>query len=131
MRTAQAIDVASRTLLAEIDVDNPNGELLPGSYAEVHLNVATTVPTLKVPVSALIFRTEGLQVATVTNDRIKLVAVVPGRDFGSDVEIASGLAGSEQVVSDPPDSLVDGVAVRVVPAPGAAPGAAAAAGAPR
>ena len=123
-RTAQSIDVASRTLLAEIDVDNPKGELLPGSYAEVHLRLATPAPTLKVPVSALIFRAEGLQVATVANDRIRIVPVTAGRDFGSDVEISAGLAGDERVVVNPPDSLVDGVAVRVVTPPANSGGAA-------
>ncbi|HEX7140493.1 MAG TPA: efflux RND transporter periplasmic adaptor subunit, partial [Vicinamibacterales bacterium] len=118
-RTAQSIDVASRTLLIEIDVDNPKGELLSGSYAEVHLKLPTPRPTLKLPVSALIFRTEGLQVATVSDDRIHMVPVTAGRDYGSDVEIVSGLNGSERVVVNPPDSLVDGVAVRVVAQPAA------------
>jgi RND family efflux transporter MFP subunit len=122
-RTSQAIDVASRTLLTEIDVDNPKGELLPGSYAEVHLKLPTPASSLQVPVSALIFRTEGLQVATVKGDRVQIVTVVAGRDFGSDVEIASGLTGTEQVVANPPDSLVDGVRVRVVPAAAASAGA--------
>jgi RND family efflux transporter MFP subunit len=118
-RTSQSIDVASRTLLTEIDVDNPKGELLPGSYAEVHLKLPTPRPTLKLPVSALIFRTEGLQVATVSGDRIRMVPVTAGRDYGSDVEITSGLSGSERIVVNPPDSLVDGVAVRVVAQPAA------------
>jgi RND family efflux transporter MFP subunit len=122
-RTSQAIDVASRTLLTEIDVDNPKGELLPGSYAEVHLKLPTPASSLQVPVSALIFRTEGLQVATVKGDRVQIVTVVAGRDFGSDVEIVSGLTGTEQVVANPPDSLVDGVRVRVVPAAAASSGA--------
>jgi RND family efflux transporter MFP subunit len=121
-RTAQSIDVASRTLLSEIDVDNPKGELLPGSYAEVHLKLPSPAPTLKLPAGALIFRTEGLQVAAVVGDRIRMTPVIAGRDFGSDVEIASGLSGSERVVVNPPDSLVDGVTVRVV-APAAASGA--------
>ncbi|HEV3059934.1 MAG TPA: efflux RND transporter periplasmic adaptor subunit [Vicinamibacterales bacterium] len=122
-RTSQSIDVASRTLLTEIDVDNPKGELLPGSYAEVHLKLPTPAASLQVPVSALIFRTEGLQVATVKGDRVQIVTVVAGRDFGSDVEIVSGLTGTEQVVANPPDSLVDGVRVRVVPAVAASAGA--------
>jgi RND family efflux transporter MFP subunit len=121
-RTAQSIDVASRTLLVEIDVDNPRGELLPGSYAEVHLKLPTPKPTLKLPVSTLIFRAEGLQVATVTNDRIRMVLVTAGRDFGSEVEIVSGLTGSERIVLNPPDSLVDGAAVRVVALPATAGG---------
>jgi RND family efflux transporter MFP subunit len=123
-RTSQAIDVASRTLLIEIDVDNPKGELLPGSYAEVHLKLPAPASSLQVPASSLIFRTEGLQVATVNGDRVRIVPVVAGRDFGSDVEIVSGLTGAEQVVANPPDSLVDGVHVRVVPAASASAGAA-------
>lgn len=112
-RTAQSIDVASRTLLTEVDVDNAKGELLPGSYAEVHLKMPTPTSTLKVPVNALIFKTEGLQVATVRGDRIALVPVVAGRDFGNEVEIVSGLKGDERIVVNPPDSLENGVTVRV------------------
>jgi RND family efflux transporter MFP subunit len=124
VRTSQAIDVASRTLLTEIDVDNPKGELLTGSYAEVHLKLPSPAASLQVPASALIFRTEGLQVATVKGDRVQIATVVAGRDFGSDVEIVSGLTGAEQVVANPPDSLVDGVQVRVVRAQAAGAGAA-------
>ena len=112
-RTAQAIDVASRTLLTEIDVDNPHGELLPGSYAEVHLQLPTPAATLKIPVSALIFKSEGLQVATLKGDRVAIVPITAGRDFGSDVEIVNGLTGSERIIANPPDSLTDGTVVRV------------------
>jgi RND family efflux transporter MFP subunit len=115
-RTAQAIDVASRTLLTEIDVDNEKGELLPGSYADVHLKLPTAASTLKIPVSALIFRADGLQVAILKGDRIAIVPITVGRDFGSDVEVVSGLSGTEQVVANPPDSLTDGATVRVAPA---------------
>ena len=115
-RTAQAIDVASRTLLTEIDVDNAKGELLPGSYAEVHLKLPTPTSTLKLPVNALIFKTDGLQVAKVIGDRISLVSVTVGRDFGNDVEIVSGLTGTERIVVNPPDSLADGATVRVAEA---------------
>jgi len=115
-RTAQSIDVSSRTLLTEVDVDNTKGELLPGSFAEVHLKLPSPASTLKVPVNALIFKTEGLQVATVRGNRIALVTVVAGRDFGNEVEIVSGLKGDEQLVVNPPDSLEDGVTVRVAEA---------------
>jgi RND family efflux transporter MFP subunit len=115
VRTANAIDVASRTLLVEVDVDNPSGELLPGSYAEVHLKVPTGPQALIVPVSALIFRSEGLQAATVENgDRAKLVKITLGRDMGSEVEVTSGLSASDTVIVNPPDSLVTGETVRVV-----------------
>jgi RND family efflux transporter MFP subunit len=114
-RTSNAIDVASRTLLTEVDVDNPKGELLPGSYAEVHIKLATAATTLKLPVDALIFKADGLQVATVGGDnRVALVTVVAGRDFGDTVEILSGLSGGERVVANPPDSLTPGEVVRIV-----------------
>lgn len=121
VRTANAIDVASRTLLTELDVDNPKGELLPGSFAEVHIKLPGAAETMRLPVDALIFKTNDLQVATVIDgDRIRLVKVTAGRDFGETVEILSGLSGGERVVSNPPDSLAEGDVVRVA-APQAAP----------
>jgi len=114
-RTSSAIDVASRTLLTEIDVDNAKGELLPGSYAEVHIKLPSAAATMKLPVDALIFKTDGLQVATVdAANRVALVTVTAGRDFGDTVEIVAGLRGDERVVANPPDSLAPGQVVRVV-----------------
>jgi RND family efflux transporter MFP subunit len=114
VRTANAIDVGSRTLLTEIDVDNAKGELLPGSYAEVHIRLPGAETTLKLPVDALIFKTDGLQVATVTDDnRVALVTVVAGRDFGDSVEILSGLKDGQRVIANPPDSLTPGEQVRI------------------
>ncbi len=116
-RTAEAIDVNSRTLLTEIDVDNPKGELLPGSYCEVHLKLPTPGTTLKLPVNALIFRSEGLQVATVGADnRVALHTVSIGRDYGTAVEVLSGVGPADNVVLDPPDSLAAGTVVRTVKA---------------
>jgi RND family efflux transporter MFP subunit len=112
-RTAQSIDLSSRTLLTEFDVDNPKGELLPGSYAEVHLKLPSPASTLQLPVNALIFRSEGLQVATVIGDRVKFVPINVGRDFGNEVEVVSGLTGAERVIVNPPDSLTDGATVSV------------------
>jgi RND family efflux transporter MFP subunit len=113
VRTADAIDLASRTLLVEVDVDNASGELLPGAYAEVHLSVPSGVPALIVPVSALIFRSEGLQVGTVQNgNRAALAKITIGRDLGSEVEIVSGLSATDSVIANPPDSLVEGETVR-------------------
>jgi RND family efflux transporter MFP subunit len=118
VRTSGAIDVASRTLLVEVDVDNASGELLPGSFAEVHLKVASGPQALIVPVSALIFRSEaseGLQVATVKNgDSAQLVKITLGRDLGSEVEVVSGLSADDAVIINPPDSLVPGETVRIV-----------------
>jgi RND family efflux transporter MFP subunit len=118
VRTAQAIDVASRTLLAEIDVDNPNGELLPGSYARVHLKLQREVPTFKLPVSAFLFRSEGVRVAIVGEDnRVVLKPITLGRDFGTEVEVVAGLNGNETIIDNPPDSVESGQVVRVHAAP--------------
>lgn len=114
VRTSNAIDVSSRTLLTEIDIDNANGQLLAGSYAEVHLRLPTPATTMKLPVDALIFKGDGLQVATLdASNRVKMVNVTSGRDFGDSVEIVSGLTVHDRVVLNPPDSLVDGQTVRV------------------
>jgi RND family efflux transporter MFP subunit len=112
-RTSRAIDVASRTLLTEVDVDNPKGELLPGSYAEVHIKLPTPASTLKLPVTAIIFKAEGLQVAKVIGNRVKLTTVTLGRDFGNSVEVTGGVDTNDRIVETPPDSLQDGTVVRV------------------
>src|SRR6266481_4575185 len=114
VRTANAIDLATRTLLVEVDVDNPTGELLPGAYAEVHLAVPSGAPTFILPVSALIFRAQGLQVGVVKDgNRAQLANIILGRDFGSEVEVVSGLQADDQVIINPPDSLISGEEVRV------------------
>jgi RND family efflux transporter MFP subunit len=115
VRSSGAVDPATRTLLAEVDVDNRSGELLPGSYTEVHLNVSTNVPALIVPVSALILEPDGLHVATVdATNHAHIVRVTAGRDSGSTLEILGGLATGQFVIANPPDSLTDGELVRVV-----------------
>jgi RND family efflux transporter MFP subunit len=115
VRSSSAVDPATRTLLAEVDVDNRSGELLPGSYTEVHLNVSTNVPALIVPVSALIFEPDGLHVATVdATNHAHIVRVIAGRDSGSTMEVLGGLAPGQPVIANPPDSLTDGELVRVV-----------------
>ena len=114
VRTANAIDLATRTLLVEVDVDNATGELLPGAFAEVHLKLPTEIPSYILPVNALIFRAQGLQIATVDNgNRAKLVTIVLGRDFGATVEVVSGLSDADKVIVSPPDSLVDGEQVQI------------------
>ena len=115
VRTSDAVDPATRTLLAEVDVDNRSGELLPGSYTEVHLKVANPAPALIVPVSALILEPDGLHVGIVdATQHARIVRVTPGRDSGSTVEILGGLQPGQQVIANPPDSLTDGEQVRVV-----------------
>jgi RND family efflux transporter MFP subunit len=115
VRSSDAVDPATRTLLAEVDVDNRAGELLPGSYTEVHLHTSNPAPALIVPVSALILETDGLRVATVdANNIAHLAQVIAGRDMGSSIEIVGGLKQGEPVIANPPDSLTDGEKVHVV-----------------
>ena len=115
VRTADAIDPASRTLLVEIDLDNRSGELLPGSLAQVHFKTPLVGPTFIVPAAALVFRREGSQVGTVINGNVAhLVPVVIGEDDGASVQIVSGLNPGDQIIQDPPDSLIEGEKVTVV-----------------
>jgi RND family efflux transporter MFP subunit len=113
VRTSNAINLASRTLLTEIDVNNPTGELLSGSYTEVHLKVRGQSSSYLVPVSTLIFRSQGLQVAVVKNGSVTLAPITPGRDFGEQIEVVSGLKGDEALIVNPPDSIVSGQKVQV------------------
>ena len=114
VRTANAIDQATRTLLVEILVDNPTGTLFTGAYAEVHLKLPTAVSSLLVPANSLIFRSEGLQVATVRDEHhAELKRITVGHDFGTEVEVVGGLTGNEAVIVNPPDSLVSGQTVRI------------------
>ncbi|MGD0938878.1 MAG: efflux RND transporter periplasmic adaptor subunit [Terracidiphilus sp.] len=121
-RTADAIDPISRTLLVEIDVDNRAGELLPGSLAEVHFKTPPAGPTYIVPAAALIFRKEGLRLGTVVQGQgnsgtiAHLVPVIIGEDDGANVQIVSGLGPNDQVIQDPPDSIIEGEKLQVVSA---------------
>lgn len=115
--TARAITPATRTLMVELLVDNTKGELLPGAYAEVHFHLppSDVGHSLLLPANVLLFRGDGLHVATVdAHDRVVLKLVTVGRDYGSKVEIVSGLSVQDHVILSPPDSLVDGTIVRVV-----------------
>jgi RND family efflux transporter MFP subunit len=116
VRTADDINVATRTLLIEIDVDNPTGTLLTGSYAEVHLAVPTQASTFLVPVNTLLFRTEGLRVGVVKDGKVVLTAVTPGHDFGNQIEIVSGVTAHDHIILNPPDSIVSGQEVQIVQA---------------
>jgi len=116
VRTADAINMTTRTLLIEIDVDNPTGTLLTGSYAEVHLKVPTQASTFLLPVNTLIFRSEGLQVGVVKDGKVVLTSVTPGHDLGNQIEIVAGLKANDQVVINPPDSIVSGQQVQTVQA---------------
>jgi len=119
VRTSQSIDAGTRTLLTEVDVDNSSGVLLPGSYAEVHLKLPSATPSLILPVGALLFRSEGLRVGVIRHDKdgdkVELVPVTIGKDYGTEVEIATGIAESDAVIANPSDSLTSGTIVHVVP----------------
>jgi RND family efflux transporter MFP subunit len=112
-RTAQALDPASRTLLVQLETDNAKGDLLPGGLTEVHLKSLAGNPSVRLPASALMFRAEGLRVATFDNGHAKLHPISIGRDFGKEVEILTGIDAGQNVILDPPDSLVDDEEVRV------------------
>jgi RND family efflux transporter MFP subunit len=113
VRTANAINNLTRTLQAEVDVDNPTGKLLSGSYSEVHLKLPGLASTHLLPVDTLLFRSEGLQVAVVKDSRVELRQVTPGHDFGDQIEIVSGLNGDELVIQNPPDSVLAGQQVQI------------------
>jgi len=114
VRTAEAIDPAARTLLTEVDVPNKSGELLPGGYAQVVLQVRTPGERVLVPVNSLLFRSEGLRAVVIgSDDRAHLQPLIIGRDFGTTLEVVSGLKPDQWIVLNPPDSLEDGQQVHV------------------
>jgi RND family efflux transporter MFP subunit len=121
VRNANSIDIASRTLLVEVDVDNPTGQLLPGAYVFVHLKLSEQTRSVTIPSNTLIFRKEGLEVALVQNGKAALVPVKIGRDYGNSVEIVSGLEPTDAVIVDPSDSLVAGMPVRLSNKPAGGP----------
>lgn len=114
VRTAAAIDQNTRTLLVEIAAKNPTGTLFSGAYAEVHLKLPGAESSFTLPVETLLFRSEGLRVVTVNeNQRAELRLITLGRDYGTEVEVVSGLTGSELVIVNPPDFIVSGEEVRL------------------
>jgi RND family efflux transporter MFP subunit len=112
-RTSNAIDPASRTLMVEVDVDNLDGALLPGAYVQVHLKLRAADRTLTVPVNVLLFRSEGIGVAAVRDGRIVLLPITIGHDYGDAVEITSGVSAADELIVNPPDSIVAGQAVQI------------------
>lgn len=109
VRTANAIDLATRTLLTEVDVPNSSGLLLPGGYAQVHLGVKVKSQRLQVPVNSLLFRSEGLRAVVVdASRRAHLQTLTIGRDYGVTLEVLNGLKAEDWIVLNPEDSLVDG-----------------------
>jgi membrane fusion protein, multidrug efflux system len=115
--TSEAISVASRTLLTELEVDNSKHQVLPFSYGEVHFKENRADPGLALPSNALLFRAAGLQVAVVqADDTVALRKVQIGRDFGQTVEILAGVTPADRVVASPSDSLLAGTKVRIAAA---------------
>ncbi len=124
VRTSGAIDPASRTLLTEVQVPNPMGELLPGAYATVHFHLKLVDPPLSIPANTLVFRAQGTQIAVVTpQNTVHLKDVTIGRDLGTSIEILTGIDPNDTIVLNPPDSIGEGDAVSVKNTP-AAPAAA-------
>ena len=113
VRSSDSIDPTSRTLLTEVDVDNPSGELLPGAFLSVHLKLSSKAGTVVVPVNALIFRSQGMQVAVVRGNKAELAPIAIGRDYGNEVEVLSGVTAQDRIIENPSDSLTSGTEVRV------------------
>jgi RND family efflux transporter MFP subunit len=111
-RNANSIDPISRTLLVEVDVDNPAGQLLPGAYMSVHLRLPQQIRSVTIPANTLLFRAEGLRVGVVKNNRVALIAAKIGRDYGDTVEVLSGLLPTDAIIVDPSDSLINGAEVQ-------------------
>ncbi len=113
-RNAESIDPAMRTLLTEVDVDNSAGELLPGAFAQVHLTLASKAPSLLLPVNSLLFRAEGPQAGVVREGgKVVLIPLAIGRDYGTEIEVVSGISETDNVIVNPPDSLATGTVVRM------------------
>jgi RND family efflux transporter MFP subunit len=118
-RTAGAVDITSRTLQVELEVPNPKGEILSGSYAQVRFREAGGTPPLTISDNALIFRAEGLQMALVDdNNKVHLTTVKLGRDFGSTIEVLDGIKATDRVILNPPDAIAEGMSVSIAPTPG-------------
>jgi RND family efflux transporter MFP subunit len=112
-RTSNALDPTARTLQVELQLDNRDGALFPGAYAQVHFKLPAKTETMRLPANTVLFRAAGLQVATVDAGRhVKLKTIVEGRDFGKTIEVLSGIDLNDEVILNPSDSILDGDAVR-------------------
>ncbi len=120
-RTADAIDPVTRTLRVEVDLENARGEILPGAYAQIHLQRQDGGAAILVPASALLFRAEGPRIATVdASNKVTLAPVTLGRDYGTQVEVIAGLKPTDRIIDSPPDAILEGQTVRIA-APAASP----------
>jgi RND family efflux transporter MFP subunit len=113
VRNSQSIDLTSRTLNVEVDVDNPAGRLLPGAYAFVHFKLPSGAHAVTIPSNALLFRSEGLRVGVVRDGRVALTPIIVGEDYGNSIEVRGGLTPNDTIIVNPSDSLADGTPVRV------------------
>jgi RND family efflux transporter MFP subunit len=115
VRNSDSIDLASRTLNVEVDVDNAQGRIRTGAYVFVHLKVPehSSAQSITIPANTLLFRSEGLRVGVVRNGRAELVPITIGRDYGATVEVVTGLQPTDQVIVNPSDSLTSGAPVQV------------------
>jgi multidrug efflux pump subunit AcrA (membrane-fusion protein) len=114
VNTARSIDATTRTLLTQLEADNAKGEMLSGSFVQVHLPLPVGLTSWRLPSNTLLFRADGLHVATVdANNHVQLNVVHIGRDFGSEIEILSGVAAEDRVILNPADSLLSGTPVRI------------------
>jgi RND family efflux transporter MFP subunit len=116
VRDSNSIDLTSRTLRVEVDVDNPTGRLLPGAYAFVYLKLPSAAGAVTVPTNTLLFRAEGLRVGVVRDGLAKLIPITIGHDYGSSVEVLSGLTTDDAVILDPSDSIMGGSPVKIAEA---------------
>jgi RND family efflux transporter MFP subunit len=124
--TSRSVNPSSRTLLVELEADNPDGVLQPGTYVEAQLNVPSDPNTVLIPSSAVLFREHGLEAAVIGgDDKVTLKKISLGRNHGLQVEVTDGLETTDQVVDSPPDSLGSGDLVRIAnhPVPGNPPNA--------
>lgn len=118
VRTSNALDPTARTLQVELQLDNRQREFFPGAYAEIHFKLPSPNKTFRVPSNTVLFRAQGLQVATVDDsNKIKVKNIIQGRDFGNTIEVLDGIDENDKIVVNPSDSIEDGIAVRIAPAP--------------
>jgi RND family efflux transporter MFP subunit len=116
VRTSNALDPTLRTLQVELELDNARHEIFPGAYAEVHFSLPGNAHSLRLPATTVLFRAPGPQVATVdSHNRVQLKHIVEGREFGGSIEVLAGLDDGDQVVVNPPDSIINNVFVHVLP----------------
>jgi multidrug efflux pump subunit AcrA (membrane-fusion protein) len=118
IRTSGALDPSARTLQVELQLDNGEAQLFPGSYTEIHFKLPPSTETLRLPSNTVLFRAEGLEVAVVdAQGTVRLKKIDQGRDFGKTIEVLSGITPDDAVVINPPDSIEDGLHVRMAPPP--------------